>query len=375
MKANITDIDALRAITPAALAAYARSSGWRKTEAYGQHANVFVVDNGPEVLIPHTDSIGDYASAVARLIEIFSEKAEQEQLTLYRDLVNADNDVIRIRADVDSEDGSIAIDAGVEFIKNARRMLLATACAAVSPQPVYRAGANKDASVYMNNVRLGQTEHGSFVVTMLANVPPRVQLDLDFSDTDETSEPMERQVSLLLMKALRATKSVIAASNSGDAPVFNQSVVEKGVSANLCEALSSLVESGERINIGLSWAKTRPVFDRLTPISFTAADAEILKEGARVLRERSPRKNFELRGFTTRLRREETAERGIATVKGYIDEKSSSVNFELADDEYEIATEAHRDRKEVIVRGNLSRQGERWTMKDARVEILPDDDD
>lgn len=374
MKATIIDADALHAVTPAALAAYARSYGWRKTAAYGQYANIFTADDRPEILIPHTDSIADYASVVARLVEIFSETNEQEQLSLYRDLVNTDNDVVRVRAAIDTEDGSIGIDDGVSLIRNARRMLLATACAVNAPQPVYRAGANKDAANYMKNVRLGQTEHGSFVVTMLARIPPEVQLDLPFSDSNDTVEPMERQVSLSLLRALRAAKSVISASNSGDKFVFDQAMVDQGVSANLCEALFGLVESGDRIEIALSWAKTRPVAETNPRISFSVSDAEILKEGARVLRERTPRKNFELRGFVPRLKRDEEDEQGIAFLRGIVDDRPVTVAMELGDEEYTKATDAHSNRREVVVRGDLLRQGERWAMDDARVEILPDDD-
>ena len=39
MKVHILDSDALRAITPAALAAYARTEGWQRVEAYGEHSD------------------------------------------------------------------------------------------------------------------------------------------------------------------------------------------------------------------------------------------------------------------------------------------------------------------------------------------------
>ena len=63
-------------------------------------------------------------------------------------------------------------------------MLLAAACAARNPQPFYRAGSNKEAMDYMRRVKLGQTEHGSFVVTLLCpfrrcSQPTQLTLDLE----------------------------------------------------------------------------------------------------------------------------------------------------------------------------------------------------
>ena len=334
MKAKITDASALQAITPVALASYARANGWRKSEAFGEHANAFIGSDRPEILIPHTDTLLDYVRTVARLLEIFADVAGRDQLSLYRDLVNADDDVIRVRATMDASDGSVAIEDGVNLVRNAQRLLLATACAVDSPQPVYRAGANKVAQDYMKKVRLGQTEHGSFVVTMLTTIPPRIQTVLDLSNVNTVTEPMERRVSIMLHDALRAAKSAVAIASAGDGTPFGQEAVDRGVSANLCEAISNLVMSGDKVEVGIAWAKTRPVEGNFQPVAFTSSDADILKEGARFLRERTPYEDYKLRGFISRLNRDETATSGTVIVKGFVEEKSVSVSVPLEEPEY-----------------------------------------
>ena len=143
-----------------------------KKETYGAHSDVYQALGKPESYYPVQTGSGDYATVVSRLIAIFAETSEQDELATYRDLINADRDVIRVRSFGGDDDGSVRIDAGVEMVVQARQMLLAAACAARSPQPLFRAGASKEASDYMSRVRLGQTEHGSFVVALLAPVPP-----------------------------------------------------------------------------------------------------------------------------------------------------------------------------------------------------------
>jgi len=98
MKVQIRDDQALRAITPAALTAYVRGEGWVRLEAYGQHADVYSHPDRPELIIPRTDTLADYASVVAQLVAILAEASGRDALALYRDLLGADRDVIRIRA-------------------------------------------------------------------------------------------------------------------------------------------------------------------------------------------------------------------------------------------------------------------------------------
>ena len=167
MRVEIRDADALRAVSPAALKACALASGWRKLESYGDHSDVYAADEMPEIILPRTERLGDYASVVARLIDTFARIAATDELSLYRDLVIADRDVVRVRV-AETDDGSLAVNSGVDLITGARDLLPAAACSLREPQPLYRAGANKEASDLPNRIRVGQTEHGSFAVTLLA---------------------------------------------------------------------------------------------------------------------------------------------------------------------------------------------------------------
>ena len=142
---------------------------------YGAHGDVYAGAGRPEIIVPRTDLVADYASAVSRLIEVFARFTDRDALGVYRDLAAADRDVVRLRVRGTESDGSVALDTGVRIVAQARDMLLAAACAARSPQPVYRAGASREAGDYLRRVKLGQTEQGSWVVTLLAPMPPLVE--------------------------------------------------------------------------------------------------------------------------------------------------------------------------------------------------------
>ena len=370
MKLQILDVDALRAITPAALAAFARGEGWTRIEAYGMHADVYAGANRPEIIIPRTDRLGDYAAAISKLIDVFSQVIERDELATYRDLIGADRDVVRVRAFGGDDDGSILLDAGVKIVSQAREMLLAAACAVRTPQPLYRAGANREAAEYMSRVKLGQTEHGSFVVTLLAPVPPELQPQLDPEWADIDDEPVERQVTRRLMTALEASRNAAELALSGNEAAFEQAVAS-GVSANLCEAVASLIEQSNGLEISLTWARTRPAPEAHRKVEFSSSDAQILKEAARTFRLKQPKEAVTLFGTVHKLKREQDEVKGLVTLKAMVDDKLQSVSAILDQTNYSIAVSAHEARLPVIVTGDLERIGQRWQITNANVREFP----
>ncbi len=236
MKVAIRDTEALKTVSPAALSAYARTAGWSKAETYGDHSDVYVAHGQPEIILPRTERLGDYASVVATLIETFAQISGQDELTIYRTLVVADRDVIRVRV-AESDDGSVTLSGGADLIGGARDMLLSAACSLRDPRPVYRAGANREAADLLKRVRLGQTDQGSFVVTLLmpALLPPMPAL---FPDPDDRNAPIERRMTRRLVEALGAIREAVERTAAGEEGAFRGSVAS-GVSANLCEALGA----------------------------------------------------------------------------------------------------------------------------------------
>jgi hypothetical protein len=422
MKAHILDPEALCAISPAALSAFARSESWSKVEGYGAHADVYAATDRPEIIVPRTDLLADYASAVSRLIEVFATSSGRDELAVYRDLVGADRDVVRVRVLGTENDGSVVLDDGVRIVAQARDMLLAAACAVRSPQPVYRPDANREATDYLRRVKLGQTEQGSFVVTLLAPVPPllesaRAPVPVPFpvpfpgpvpglasslawarpkngpavnlastpgaastSTSTSTSswasladEPLERLVTRRLMEALAAMRAAAEQTLSGDGAAFDNAVAA-GVSANLCEAVAGLIDQSAGVEISLTWARTRPTPEARRKVTFSAKDAEIFKEAARTFRQRQPRTGVSLFGTVRRLNAGVAEVQGVVTLRAMVDDQLQPVNTVLDQANYSVAARAHAARTPVIVTGDLERVGQRWQMTNATVRELPADD-
>ena len=407
MKVSIQDKKALLAVSPAALSAYARTAGWTKVDTYGKHSDVFMGEGLPEIILPRTAHLGDYARVVSMIIEIFAKVADVDELALYRDLAMADRDVVRVRAVDGDGSGSVAVSDGIDLMSGARDMILAAACSLQGPQPLYRAGANREARAYLNRVRLGQTEQGSFAITLLSPViSPPIQQPLFsaseygddpterqvtrrladpiqqplFSASEYGDDPIERQVTRRLADSLAATREATEKTVGGDTGAFSEAVA-RGVSANLCEALVKLIEPFSTLDISLVWARTHPMSTARNVVHFDAHDAPILREAARSFRDREPRPGICLFGVVQRLKRGETDTEGTIALWASIDGQNQAVVAVLKQSDYERAIQAHETKSPLVIEGDLERTGQRWRLLNPRIadvilnKDVPDEDE
>ena len=375
MRVSIQDEGALRGVSPSALSAYARAAGWKKQEPYGDHSDIYVRRRAPEIVIPRTAHLGDYADVVSRLIEIFAEAAETDTLSLYRDLVTADRDVVRVRAAPEGADGSVTLNDGVSLITGTRDMVLAAARSLREPRPLYHAGPNREARNYMRQVRLGQTEQGSYVVTLLTPVVPPPMQQAALFDSAADDPPVERRVTRRLIEALTAAREATGRTSAGDADAFPKTV-KRGASANLCDAVAMLIEPFGGIDVGVTWARTYPAETARETVRFGASDAPILREAARRFREWELRPDVSLIGRIQRLRREDRETEGTVTLRTYVEGRVVSVTAVLDQPSYDRAIQAHRSGAVVVMTGDLERFGSRWRLRDPYItDVISDEDD
>lgn len=375
MRATIQDSEALAAVSPAALSAYVRFAGWTKQGVYGDYSDIYAGEELPEIILPRTQQIDDYDNVVSRLIQVFAKVAEIDELTLYRDLVTADRDVLRVRVSDSDGSGDVPVNDGLNLLSGAQEMILAAACSLSESRALYRAGANREAGEYLDRVRLGQTEHGSFALTLLAPiVPPRIRQAL-LPELELDDDPIERRVTRRLASALRASREAIEKTASGDVDAFSKAI-GSGVSANLCEALVKLIEPFPSIDTSVVWARTRPMNKTRDNVNFDADDVPILREAARSFRDREPQPDTQVFGIVRTLKREEDEVEGTVSLRASIDGHNRSVVAVLEQSDYERAVQAHGAKAPVVMRGDLERYGQRWRLLNPRIsDVILDEED
>ena len=274
MKVSIRDYDALQAVAPEALVVYALSEGWRKAERYGSHSDVYTAEDLPEIILPRTPRLGDYASVVARLIEIFAEVDERDETAVYSDLVNVDRDAVRVRVD-GIYDLGLTVNDGVELIGGLRDMILATACS-------LRHASGSEAMDVLSRVRLEPTERDGFVATLA--IPATDQTNRgEVREPDNRDIPIERRMTTHLMESVAAAKFAAECMDARNVAAL-ATAAKKGASADLCEALGRMVSPFQRLDVGMTWARTRPTKPSERIVAFARSDGSALHEAARLLR-------------------------------------------------------------------------------------------
>ena len=354
---------------------YLASHGWQKIEPFGESGLVYGLKNQPQELLVPSGILSDYERRIEEILQTLSEVEDRDPLTILRDVSISEYDLIRVRLPEPS--GSVPVSDGVSSFLESRNLLLAAACSVSRPQRAYRAGRIQEASDYMDTVRFGQTEIGSFVISLLSPVPPNLMGQADMS-TGMPPEPFARRVTRKLVSGLRSAKSAVSlADHGGDISAFEQNV-SQGVSANLCDAIANLldVENRQSVDVSVSWSLVREPPEGRAQIAFNSSDISVLKEAARILKDRQERPNERLDGYVYSLARGQNQTRGRVTLKAIVDGAISSVRVDFAPLEYSRILEAHDQRKVVSLEGDLRREGQRWLLDNPRdLQVQTDDDD
>jgi len=370
MKIDLRDRELLSALVPLEVAAYLRSRGWSEHASPSRESASFTLGNDYEVILPLSTELRDFPYRMSDTLKTLSIVEARDQLEIFSDLKSSASDVIRVRlADTEARDGSLPLERAAEVVSRSYDMIFAAACAAVDPRYYFPSKKPHAATDYMRNVRMGQTERGSFVVTILSRVTPAL-----FNATGcggDVPEPFERKVTQSLSTALAAvTESARIAVATGDINAFDQSV-SRGVSANFCDALSGLscADGIERdVEVSVAWARVRPAAEGpLLRYRIGRDIVPVLREVARVFKLRVPQDDFEVRGPVFRLVRDPPdALDGEVTIAGFIDGSPRSIWLHLDRQDYHNAADAFKSQRLVSVTGLLKKEGRRYRLDNPR---------
>ena len=365
MRAAVRDVGLLASMRPLELVSYLRSSGWEAHEWIPEKYAVWTkrTDAGSfEITLPLINRFRDYSIRIGELLSTLEIVEQRSQLEIIADLNTSNADVVRVSSDhPDAGYGSIPIEDAVLLVQRSRDMMLSAACSAIEPRSYYPPRKFGQAIDYLHRVRMGQTERGSYVVTIVSPVAP--QLD---NGHQPVEQPYERQVTRTLATGitgvLRAAERAIA---SATLEPFRDAV-RLGVSANLCDAVVGLAGStGESRGIGLyfTWSRSRPFNgDDHHGILLPADMMPVIQEAGRVLREEAPVEEFELQGVVVALDRPAGAEIGTITVLGFVEERPRRISIELREPDYTTAVNAHATRQSVFCYGVLQKIGRSFSL-------------
>lgn len=350
---------------------YLTARHWLTISSRLAHVGIFRSPTGEaEVQIPLDPGLVDYADAIAlaaRRIAGFEGRPFEQ---LLRDLLQPRSDTVRYAlSGAATETGTIGLTAGLSLLQGALKTLLASACSVQRPRRFHPRMTLADAEGYVRACRLGQTEIGSFVLTIDAPLDIHAQLDA-------TEVPFGRRATTYLFastghlaQAVRRGEASRLLDDPADAPL---------VSANLCEALVEMMPPDESADLQLTsaWSPLLPAPAAVPPqVRFDRTMFEPIERLARQLR---PSTETEAAKFVGKVVELSGAPNPAGQLEGDVvlqvqaDDQLLKARVTLGVEDYARAGVAHLSQQYVAVHGHLHRGRRTHTLRNAtHFTILP----
>lgn len=344
-------------ITPADVRWYALGRGWKSLPSKNDAIAIFVKpDTELQLQVPQRGNEQDMASMMEEVLNKLATLEGRHLADVSQDLRNPFADALRLRVKSRLADsGTLPLLEGLKLFEGGRKLLVAAACSTVAPQPYFPRKSFKQVEDFIKKCHVGQTTFGSYVASILCPpLPPSSQTM--FEDADEEI-PFERQVTKMLMTSLTVLGESV---QTGDSSLI-ENAIDKGVSADLCDALSSITppEEDSVLQLELAWSPIRPLHSPMfsSVVRFAAPDLGFIQSVGKKLREKTIRHDT-VEGRIVSLREQKILLKEMGRtveVRSIIENRPATVRFRLNEDQYRKACDAYRDQKRVRISGVLRR--------------------
>ncbi|WP_422071174.1 hypothetical protein [Tranquillimonas rosea] len=253
---------AINNIDPITFRDFMKAHGWTIVEE-GLKDNIYVFRNsdyrGREIAIPTEKSAPDYFDALeVSLLKLNSLLGSDSEQLVHR-IMSTMEDVIRIRVYSDHIENSIPLNFASTLVKNVEKMLKAAACTVVRPRANHPRLSMGEATQLIENSKFGQTEEGSFIITVSCPVEAMdSQGVLNFSEQDREA-PFVRKVFGTAHDAMALLQSSIKSDTVEQLVEQTKTSQNPIISANFCEALTAMHDDGinNSLDAMFSWSSMR----------------------------------------------------------------------------------------------------------------------
>ena len=308
------------------------------------------------VVVPASTRFADYSIRMAENVAVIAAHEEREAGYVLEDLLAADDDVVRVSVAASKSGPSLTLADGRALLEASRKLLIAAAWSAESPDWKHVGRPGKEIEAYLRSVRFGHMERGSLVVPIYSPV---------VEDGGRDDDRLGRRAVMTLVSALDAVRYLTrtrSRSLKTSTPLVGENV-SRGVSSNLCSALSSLIAIGHGVALSVNWALTRaapqPTDYR---VRFRSQDQSLLTAMTSALPEDEWISGA--RGLVSGLSWDREKRQRSARVRVVVGgERRNVVLKKLTRREYENVLEAHGSERDVEFSGLLRHKGGSWWLE------------
>lgn len=339
---------------------YLKHRGW--TPVLSKRPYVAILrspDGTSEVQVPLERDLADYADAIETIARRAAQFERRSASSVMHDFLQPRRDVVRFSLEGQrTSDGTIGLLDGLAMLGGAKKSLLASACSVKRPARFHPRMALAEADAYVHSCNLGQTEVGSFVLT--------IETPHDSGAPSVVGESFGRRATEYLFCSVAKIATAVRQDTVDlllEAPVAPGVVV---VSANLCDALVELMPSDESADLRLrsSWSPLLPPAANIPSLVKIDRDMyESIEALGQKLRPADVPLPDTFVGYVTELSGGFLPE-GDVTLRVIVGAEMLEARATLSRADYATAAEAHLHERVVSVRGTLHRGRRSHELKD-----------
>lgn len=343
-------------IIPVRLEMYLLSTGWIENGSIGDKAKVWHRPEEKnfdlEILQPVNEGLKDYSQRLYEAIHNLSEYENRSPLKVINDLKNFDSDIVKIRViSPDVDGGAIPIDDGVLLFEKAKELLASSTLSTFKKKRFFSGSWPAVVKEFMNTLRFGQTERGSYIVNVIAPVSHFSEKEFPEADCSIT-----RSISNNLARSLGATMVALENYEKTNDLISFEGAVSSGVSANLCDAIIGMSGSSKSRDVEISIelaASEKDSQEIIRKHIFTSSHIPILSTASEYYKGNFVIKNYEATGLVIRMDHEPAEDYGVIKVTSTVNGTDKNISIQLSLDDYWEAVKAHKPRLPVVCQGNL----------------------
>ncbi|MDT9591614.1 hypothetical protein RDV89_00950 [Nocardioides zeae] len=373
-------------LTDAAIAQFLGTENWTCQQDLGFEqvwSHPDVTSGFPSLIhLPRNSALDDYSRRLAQAVSSISSVYDWTLAAVAEHVASVRADLFFLRLDQTSRDGTIPLRQASVLLDGIDTMIRSSALVAHNPSSSAVGGRipNYVQEFLNEDVRMGHTKRGSFIITVAArlNVPehsasdssdPRSAEQQQGKNADAAAPGTEnytRRVMTTLARSLEVTRDL--ARDEKQAGAFEDALAG-GMRLPLVRALRSVGSTEGVAGLGLNfeWSALEPVDNTVASELHIDRESIIALESIedRLVKRVEPREE-EIVGPVIGLKLSESDKsldvEGDVVIRADIDHRSAKVSVSLRGNDYDWAIWAHQKRLPFSVRGILEKTGSGWKL-------------
>jgi len=311
-----------------------------------------------EIVQPLDNNIIGFNQRIFEVLNTLVQFESRNILSIFNDINQFNYDILKVRViGNELDEGAINLNDGIILFEKVKSLILSIIHSTASKKAFYTNISSIPLALesYYQSLKFGQTEHGSYIINVLAP-----HQDISSNPNNSLDQDLTTTISENFDHSLAALNKALKLYSEKHSVRFFQESISNGVSANLCESIIGMSGKNEKYDIEITIHSKK--MNSESKHIFKSNYIEHLKIATEHLKGHQIIKNYCVNGTIITLNKQPNENTGSVTIKFKLNNKSKNIKLELEDIDYIEAVKAHGSAYTVSINGDLVLDGKKTIL-------------